>query len=165
MFSLHSLPPDLKPCSLPSFVTSSTSSCRKGPHICLQVSAHHFYFLRHPFVAVFLQLRPFQRARMRLGRNRHMSLQVAAKLLLAQIKYVDIRDFYASFSKSSVQIQLPGPRHVWQDPEDCSNLSQLLIGPKGFSKKITRMPWLHNCSKVWKMLLLLTWSKNSQQTK
>lgn len=44
----------------------------------------------------------------RHSRNRHRSLKVAAKtalkLLLAQVKYVDIKDFYAGLPKSPIQI-------------------------------------------------------------
>lgn len=57
-----SLLPDLIPCFLSSFELSAASACRKDPCICLQVSGYNFlhYFLRHPFVTVFLHLRPSQ---------------------------------------------------------------------------------------------------------
>lgn len=52
--------------------------------------------------------------------NRHRSLKGAAKtavkLLLAQIKYVDIRDMPAYQNPQHRSAQLPGPRHAWQNP-------------------------------------------------
>lgn len=103
-------------------------------HICLQVPAQQFkhYFLRHLLVVVFLQLRTSQETGMRLGRN-----------------WCNVTEGHPQCRA----IVLPGPTHAWQEPWDCYNLSQLLMVPRGFSKKINGMPWLYSCSWVSKMIL------------